>query len=560
MLREAVVRRNRCGVVSATPSTECLAPKPLFVLRQVGLSLAVMSGIALCGSPARASVERGSGSAGGSRVVVRTADGVMRGSEQSEHRLFAGIPYASPPARWKPPQPVTPWRGIRDATRPGSECVQSAAFWRPGSPTSWNEDCLYLNVWTPRHVDRPLPVVVFFHGGGWVNGAATDVQPSRLTEWGDSIVVTVNYRLGALGYLALPELDAESADRASSGNYGDLDKIQSLRWARRNIAAFGGDPSRVTIAGQSAGAGSVCWLLASPTARGLFARAVIQSIGDCAAAGHDDALGTGTFFAQAIGCPDAATMLGCLRAKTPAQLLQAQGDTGVGWNPVVGGASQPLFPLQAFASGSFNRVPVIIGNTRHEARAFVYENNDLAGRPLSAEAYEQTIEWDFGDAADRVLAEYPVTAYAAPGLARAAVDTDAFFACNSVPITDALSAWVPTFAYEFRDETAPARPYMVVAPSFPIGSAHSSDAPYVWQIETSVPLTPAQLRLSKLMIGYWSRFARDGTPNARHPNWPRYDASRGLRVGFLPAGQTELVTRTAYGDDHHCAFWQQLFA
>jgi para-nitrobenzyl esterase len=193
-----------------------------------------------------------------SASVLKTADGAIRGAQQGDHRLFQGIPYAAPPERWKAPEPVAPWSGVRQATHPGNECVQAATFWRPGSPASWNEDCLYLNVWTPPKVDRKRPVLVWFHGGGWVNGAGTDVQPARLTEWGNNVVVTINYRLGAMGYLTLPGLDGETGDGKSSGNYGDLDKIQALRWVRRNIASFGGDRKRVTIAGQSAGAGSTC--------------------------------------------------------------------------------------------------------------------------------------------------------------------------------------------------------------------------------------------------------------------------------------------------------------
>src|SRR4051794_29170687 len=527
--------------------------------RVLALSVATMSAIALCGSSAQASAGPQVFHDRGDSLVVSTAEGLVRGSAQGGHRLFQGIPYAAPPARWKPPQRVTPWPGIRDATRPRKECVQPAVFWRPGSPASWTEDCLYLNVWTPRHVDRRLPVLVWFHGGGWINGAGTDVRPARLTEWSGNVVVTVNYRLGAMGYLALPGLDAESSDGRSSGNYGDLDKIQALGWAQRNVAAFGGDPNRVTIAGQSAGAGSVCWLAASPAAHGLFGRAVVQSIGDCAVISHDTAVTRGRSFAAAIGCTDAATMIACLRAKTPAAVIDAQATSGVAWRPVVGGAAQPLPPLQAFSSGRFNRVPFIIGNTRHETRAFVYEGNDLVRQPLTAPAYEATIRATYGAAANRVLTEYPVPGYDAPGLALAAVQTDSGFACNSVPVIDALSTWVPTFAYEFRDETAPGRPYMVIPPSFLIGSGHTSDVPYVWQSETNAPLTRAQLRLSRLMISYWSRFAQAGHPNARGlPAWPRYDTSRRLRVGFLPAGNTTVITGAQYASDHHCSFWQSL--
>jgi len=491
--------------------------------------------------------------------VVNAPDGSVRGVVEAAHQLFQGIPYAAAPERWKPPQPVTPWDGVRDATRPGNECVQAAVFWRPGSPASWNEDCLYLNVWTPRRGNPRAPVLVWFHGGGWVNGAATDVQPARLTEWGRNVVVTVNYRLGAMGYLALPGLDTETADGKSSGNYGDLDKIQALRWVKRNIAAFGGDPTRVTIAGQSAGAGSVCWLGASPTAARLFSRAVVQSIGGCGVISHDTAISRSTAFATAAGCTDPGAVVACLRAKTPAEIIDAQAKSGVALRPSAGGADEPLAPVDAFASGKFNRVPFIVGNTRHETRAFVYEGNDLVRQPLTAQAYEATIRSTFGANADRVLAEYPARNYAAAGLALAAVTTDQGFACNSVPVADGLSRWVPTYTYEFRDETAPGRPYMVIPPSFPIGSGHTSDVPYVWESETNKPLTPVQLRLSRLMTHYWTGFARSGNPNARGlPRWPRYQTPQRLRIGFLEGGRTEVITGADYNNEHHCSFWQSL--
>ena len=189
-----------------------------------------------------------------------------------------------------------------------------------------------------------------------MNGAGTDVQPSWLTEQGN-VVVTVNYRLGALGYLALPALDGEFADKQSSGQYGDLDKIEALRWVQRNIGAFGGDPDRVTIAGQSAGAGSVCWLMASPAAKGLFQRAVIQSIGDCANIAHEEAEKHGRSFAEAIGCADPNTMANCLRGKTPAEIIDAQATTLIYWRPVQGGAAQPTMAPAAFESAISTACP-----------------------------------------------------------------------------------------------------------------------------------------------------------------------------------------------------------
>ncbi len=493
-------------------------------------------------------------------VVVQTPDGVLAGLWQPGYELFEGIQYAQPPVgalRWQPPQPVQPWTGVRDAAHPGNECVQQAIFWRPVSPASWHEDCLYLNVYAPARAEQKLPVLVWFHGGGWVNGAGTDVQPTWLTEQGD-VVVTVNYRLGALGYLALPALDGKSADKQSSGQYGDLDKTEALRWVRRNIGAFGGDPDRVTIAGQSAGAGSVCWLLASPAAKGLFQRAVVQSIGDCNNITHEEAEARGRSFAQAIGCNDAATMATCLRDKTPAAVIDAQATTSIAWRPVQGGAAQPVLAPAAFASGAFNRVPVIIGNTRHETRAFVYEANDLLRQPLSAARYETAVRKQYGDKADRVLAAYPVTAEPAPGAALAAVQTDAGFACNAAPVIDGLSKWVPTYAYEFRDETSPPRPYMTVPSSFKIGAGHSSDVPYVWQSQIAIPLTETQMALSRIMLGFWSAFAAAGDPNGTGlPNWPRYDARTGQRIGLLEGGRTEGIHGDEYSREHHCALWDQ---
>jgi para-nitrobenzyl esterase len=514
----------------------------------------------------------GNSTATAEAVVIKTSEGALRGSTHGIVDVYQGIPYAAPPVgdmRWRAPQPAIAWTGVRDATQPGNACVQAAVFWRPGNAASWNEDCLYLNVWKPRHVDARLPVIVWFHGGGWINGASTDMQPVQIVSHGN-IVVTVDYRLGALGYLSLPALDTESSDGQSSGDYGDLDKIRALQWVKQNIGAFGGDANNVTIGGQSAGAGSVCWLLASPAAAGLFNRAVIESIGDCAIISHDTAAAHGKSFAEAIGCADPASQLACLRQKTPAQIIDAQAKTNLNWRPVVGGEAQPVPVLDAFHSGKFNRVPVLVGNVRHETRVFVYEGNDMIRQPVTPETYVSNVRTMEGDKADRVLNEYPLSAYPAPGVALAAVQTDSRFACGSVPVEDALSAWVPTYTYEFRDETAPHTPYMVITPSFEIGAAHSSELQYIWRGDAStpvsagqssgyLPLTSAQTKLSHMMMNYWASFARAGDPNtASQPNWPRYDTTKTQRLGLLAGGATEIVSGDAYSNEHHCAFWASM--
>lgn len=502
-------------------------------------------------------------------AIITTSQGALRGVEHGVVDVYQAIPYAAPPVgdlRWRAPQPPASWSGIRDATQPGHACVQAATFWRPGNAASWDEDCLNLTVWKPRHADAHLPVIVWFHGGGWINGAAADMQPVQITSQGN-VVVTVDYRLGALGYLSLPALDAESPDRQSSGNYGDLDKVGALQWVKRNIAAFGGDPDNVSIGGQSAGAGSVCWLLASPAARGLFNRAIIESIGDCAVISHDAATTHGKTLADALGCTDPSGAMACLRRKSPAEIIDAQVKTNLTWRPVTGGAAQPVPVLDAFHSGNFNRVPVLVGNVRHETRVFVYEGNDMVRQPLTADGYRSSVQTQMGDKTARVLAEYPLAAYPSPGVALAAVQTDSRFACGSVPVADALSAWVPTYTYEFRDDTAPHTPYMVVPPSFEIGAAHSSELQYIWRGDATtpvsagqssgyLPLSPEQTRLSQMMQQYWSSFARTGNPNTSpQPDWPRYDTAKTQRLGLLTGGATEIINGDAYAKEHHCGFW-----
>lgn len=327
------------------------------------------------------------------------------------------------------------WRGTRQATRPGNSCVHAAVYWRPGAAASTTEDCLFANVYTPardRSISSPKLVMVFFHGGGNINGAATDNVPTAMAQQGDAVVVTINYRLGAEGNFYLPALDQQTKDGRSAGNYGNLDKLQALRWVRQNIAAFGGNPSNVTIGGQSAGAGGTCWLMASPAAKGLFARAIVESPGSCASSGVTKSQATkeSLKLARAAGCTG-TEVLACLEARPAADILTAQVSSGASLNPVVGGPAMPVTTGAAFTSGHFNRVPVIFGDTRNESRSSVYQAYDYKSQPVTPRLYRQAVKDSYGDNAAKVVAQYPIKAYSNnPGLALSAVQTDDWVAGN----------------------------------------------------------------------------------------------------------------------------------
>jgi para-nitrobenzyl esterase len=485
---------------------------------------------------------------GASERVVQTTAGVVQGVAKSNYRVFNGIPYAAPPVgrlRWQPPEPAVGWQGTRDASKPASDCVQTAVAWRPAA-ASTNEDCLYLNVWTPKQTKGGRPVAVWFHGGGSINGAGRDFEPVDMVTQGDMLVVTVNYRLGALGYLTLPQLDQEGA----SGNYGLLDQVQALRWVKDNIARFGGDPSRVLIAGQSAGAGGVCGLLASPKAAGLFSTAVVQS-SSCGVNTRDSAQQRNAGFVTAIGC-DSADVVACLRGKAPADIINAQQKAGV-WGRVIQPGVLPLAPRDAFRAGAFNKVPVLVGAVANESRAMVYEQNDLINQPVTADGYVSTITAQYGAKAPDVLARYPLSNYNSPGAALAAVGTDSGNACAALVNATALTPSVPTYVYEFRDETAPLRPYELVPSSFSLATQHSAELPYLWGSNTMTPLTRQQQKLSSAMITYWSQFARTGTLDPKTlPAVPRYQPADQRVVAFNADGP-RIVTDMS--TTHQCSFW-----
>ena len=515
----------------------------------VGLAAAVGSiGLAL---PATASV--------GARPVVRTDAGLVRGVTTSKAEVFNGIPYAAPPVgslRWRSPKAVTPWAGVRDASQPGDRCAQPAD---PvvGSPASDSEDCLYLNVTVPRRNSshRALPVMVWIHGGGMRTGAGSDADEQRLASQGGVVAVTINYRLGPLGFFAHPGLEG-------GGTFGLQDQQAALRWVRRNAHVFGGDPRNVTIFGLSAGGDSVCAQLASPTAAGLFSKAIYQS-GSCT---RVDPIGSylpgagpaaetfkeravaeqlGVGLREKLGCASVE----CLRGIAVPDLLAYAGPEGLGvyWSPTVGTPTLPLLPSAAFRSGRFNKVPVITGTARDEGTLFAM------GFPSFSKAdYEGYLDFLIGESSPLVKQRYAFESYTPIQLAVADLISDRTYGCPMQQTRGLLSRHVPTYGYEFADRSAP----MVfdLTPPYPFGAYHGSDIAYVHGGATKVTFTREQERLSRTMIAYWSNFAKRGNPNSHDvPRWDRFRPSNPIVQSLAPG--RDGVRPTDFATTHSCAMW-----
>jgi para-nitrobenzyl esterase len=504
--------------------------------------------------------------ASGDAAVVRTDAGRVRGAVTDAFRLFQGIPFAAPPVgrlRFAPPAPVPRWSGVRDARAPGGRCPQLAAI--TGEPASQAEDCLYLNVTTPGSASPHArkPVLVWVHGGGLANGSGSDFDARRLAVGGDLVVVTVNYRLGALGFLGLRALPG-------SGTLGLQDQQAALRWVRRNIAAFGGDPARVTLAGESAGAHSSCAQLASPAAAGLFDRVILQS-NPCVRPGldqspsrplvdlpvwlapdaaDDNAMG----LARQAGCADGdtppAAVARCLRGLPVTALLGIDGFLVL---PSYGNQVLPENPDQVLLSGRFHRVPVLAGITRDEGTFFAAL---LTFAPIPADQYRPLLDTVFGDDAARVEERYPLSAYRSARHALAAIVSDREWAWPAQEADDLFARHVPTWSYVFTDRRA--APLFDYPPDIPAGASHGAELGYLFdRLGRPNDLDPAQRALADRMIGYWARFARASDPNgAGLPRWPRYRHHDAVpRVQELGPARVGPYDRTGH---HQLEFWRDL--
>jgi para-nitrobenzyl esterase len=462
-----------------------------------------------------------------------------------------GIPYAAPPVgaeRWRPPRPTAQWTGIRDTTQPGPRCIQDTRL-DPDYGLATSEDCLNLNVWTPAAATSASPraVMVWIHGGGFLNGSADIYDARWLATQGDIVVVTINYRLGSLGFLAQPGLGPDA------GNYGLLDQQAALRWVRENIGNFGGDPRRVTIAGESAGAMSVCDHLVAPDSAGLFDAAIMQS-GPCQAqADRQLAEDISQKYTAGQGCANESDAVQCLRDVPAARLEQPLRYVGFGDDrlpgPVTGTEVIPVAPMDAAAAGRAAAVPVLIGTNSDEYTLFVAMQ---FLEKISLPPYPQLLANTFGPAgAAAVAQEYALDQYGGDaGLAYAAAVTDSVFACPSDQLMARLNRTGPVYAYEFSDRTAPVPEPMRRAP-FPIGAGHALELRYLFDIGGAPELNTEQRTLSSRMIRYWSEFVKSGAPTVPgQPEWPRFDAGQRLilQTGPLPVS-TDFALR------HRCTFW-----
>jgi para-nitrobenzyl esterase len=472
--------------------------------------------------------------------VVRAPVGAVEGDTQGLVHSFKGLPYALPPtgaARWKPPVEMPAWSGVRDATKFGPACVQPkprAASIYANEPAAMSEDCLSLNVWATKGASK-APVLVWIHGGSLTGGSGSEAlyDGTKLAARG-VIVVSINYRLGVLGYLAHPQLSVESP-RGISGNYGLLDQIEALRWVQRNISAFGGDPANVTIAGESAGALSVMYLMTAPSARGLFAKAIAQSAYMIstpelkqARFGEDAAEAIGSRLATALGTQDIAA----LRAIDAAKLTDAAPRTGYVPFGTIDGHVLPRQLVEVFDRGEQAPVPLIAGFNSGEIRSLRFL---IPPVPADAATYEAAIRSRYADLADRFLKLYPGTQLEESILA---ITRDAMYGWTAERLVAKQTALGQrAFLYLF-DHGYPA------ADAAGLHGFHAAELPYVFGTADrtppfwpKVPATGAEAALSDAMIGYWTSFARSGQPQAaNHPQWQAY-GSTGTYLAFAEAPQ-----------------------
>ena len=497
-------------------------------------------------------------------LTVQTTSGPVRGFSADGVREFRAIPYAASTAgdkRWTAPVPPAPWSSPRDATQYRHGCPQVVRF--DATEASENEDCLHLNIAVPESAPVGTPVLVWVHGGAWVGGS-NDIYPiDHLARGTGLVVVAINYRLGALGFMPHPAFDPDA-----NGALGFEDQRLALRWVQQNIAAFGGDPLNVTLAGESAGAASVCLQLANPErAAGLFHRGIIQSAG-CTTPMRTVEQGkdAGLAFARELGCGDPASALACLRNAPLARILEAQTSLSsrmpqAFW-PSTGSGALPRDGNTALREGKVLRMPLLNGGTRDEMRLYVgYEL--IAGATVTPQNYLAALSARYGEHAAAIAERYPLSAYSsAPAALGTAMSDFLPYAgitnCQFLHTGRLASRLMPVYQYEFADRAAPP---VMRDPGFELGAVHSAELPYFFpgftnkRVFDGPALAPGSQCLAAQMLAWWGAFARNGEPAVSGlPAWRPFRVDGDVMRLDAPAPQTFVAVQA-----HQCAFWRSLY-
>lgn len=506
---------------------------------------------------------------------VTIEQGALEGVRVDGIQEFLGIPYAEPPIgdlRWRPPVAPKRWEGLREATQFGPACAQVTTLGVFAGPPNNNEDCLTLNVFTPEaRGTNKLPVIIWLHGGANLDGSSSGYDGSRLAARGQVVVVTVNYRLGLLGWLAHPALDAEGHPFA---NYGLLDQQLALKWVKGNIASFGGDAGSVTLAGQSAGSIDAQANVASPLAAGLFQRAIFQS-GVADGVPLEAAEKTGSDFAAAAGCGRGASpeVAACLR-QLPVQRIMQLAGTEAAAGPfgsllIADGQIVPPGGLfAAFRSGAFNHVPIMSGTVHDERNLLAAVMEYYSGpprHPITEEQFRSYISRAYpAETAEKIFQEYRIADYRTPQLALGAASTS-MAVCPQLILNRILAPQVPVYGYEFNDSSAPF--YFPTLPGFEPLAYHTADIQYLFPLWHGGPagivhrLNASQQRLSDALVKAWTNFARTGGPNGPGaPSWPVFKPTTSAPGIYLseavPISTT--ITDRQFADEHKCSFWMKI--
>ena len=501
---------------------------------------------------------------------VKTANGTLEGTvdKAAGVRSFKGVPFGAPPVgefRWQPPQPVKKWEGIRKADKFGPRAMQRNVFGDMNFRSNGtSEDCLYLNVWTPAKPGKNLPVLVYFYGGGFIAGDGSEPRYDGASMASKGIVtVTVNYRLGVFGFFAHPELTKESPHHAS-GNYGLLDQSAALQWVQKNIAAFGGDPKRVTIAGESAGSISVSAQMASPLSKNLIAGAIGESgsiIGALSAVPLSEGEQAGVKFTAAIG----KDSLAALRAMSAEELLETTAKPGLPrFSPTVDGWFFPKSPAEIFAAGEQARVPLLAGSNIEESGAGAVLGREKA----TVENYRKALERLYPGKADEVFKHFPATNEAEVAAAARDLASDRFIAFSTWKWVELATktGGKPTYYYRY-DRARPAmRPEMGdaqaglaggivrgtgTAPAtprpLPRGAVHSAEIEYAMgnlDGNKVYAWMPEDFQVSKTMQEYFVNFIKTANPNGKGlPNWPKFDANQRMIIDVNTRAEADKVRK-----------------